>query len=172
MHPEVLDFFRRELPVEAQRGKAVLEIGSLDCGGSLREVITDMAEYTGLDMRSGPKVDTIARAESFQPGRTYDVVVSAGTLEHCEDWKGVLANMKRLTSPGGQIVLTTVSPGFPRHNYPSDYWRWTKLQMARAFADFHIKALEGSNWDVFIRAVKPLDWTEVPVELEASHVDS
>lgn len=162
MHGAVLDWFREQIPYDVVRGKSVLEVGSLDCGASLREVIIGASEYVGLDMRPGGFVDVVELAETFSPGRQYDYVVSAGTLEHCEDWIGVVKNMKRLAAPGGHILLTTVSPGFHRHNFPNDYWRWTKLQLTKAFSDFYLKAIEGNDqqFDVFLRVEKPLSWSE------------
>lgn len=175
MHPEVLGFFRRHFPPEAQRGKSVLEVGSLDtpeCGGSLRQVISEAREYVGLDMRPGPGVDVEGMAESYRPGYHFDVVVSAGTLEHCKNWRAVAQNIKYLAKPNGLILVTTVAPGFHRHNHPDDYWRWTKPQLALAFSDCYIKALEGEGYDVFLKAIRPPVWEPIDIQLcEATPLD-
>lgn len=174
MHDSVLAYFRRECPRESQLNKSCLEIGSLDCGGTLRTVLSHCREYVGLDMREGSGVDVVAMAETYRPARSYDLVVSAGTLEHCEHWQEVLWTMKYLLSPGGTLLLTTVSPGFHRHNFPSDYWRFTPSVLAEAFKDMpHTIEHNPENFDIFLRAEKPQVWTPFhPESVIAPEVDS
>jgi len=160
MHPSVLAFFRSVLLVEDQRGKSFLEVGALNVGGSIRDVVTEPGEYVGLDMREGPGVDVVCKAEEYKPERQFDYVVSAGTLEHCEDWRSVVTRMKELCKTGGHVILTTVSPGWPRHDYPNDYWRWSVAQGLTMFDDFDLVVLrsdpEGPGW--FLMARKPSEW--------------
>jgi len=33
-------------------------------------------------------------------------------------------------TPGGYLLLTTRSPGFPYHGFPGDYWRFTRDDMS------------------------------------------
>jgi len=143
MHGSVLQFFGRNLSEQEARDKRVLEVGSYDVNGSVRPLIEALgpASYLGCDMRAGPGVDTVADIASARLG-VFDLVCSAGSLEHMEDWRGCISSMKRHVAPGGLLLLTTVSPGFPLHDYPADYWRFTLADMANIFCDMRFLALE------------------------------
>ena len=78
---------------------------------------------------------------AFGPER-FDVAISTELLEHVKDWKRVLHNLKGVFKRGGLLVLTTRSPGFPRHNFPADYWRFTYDDMTVIFSDFTIERLQ------------------------------
>lgn len=107
----------------------VLEIGSFDVNGSIRPAFADTARfhsYIGLDMRDGPGVDIKAKGDSlpFEDGR-FDVIVTCEMLEHDDRFWTTLRECWRVLRPGGHIVITTRGILFPRHDYPSDYWRFT-----------------------------------------------
>jgi SAM-dependent methyltransferase len=143
MHESVLSFFSSNLLRSEVQGKDVLEVGSYNENGSIRSLIMGMApaKYVGSDMREGPGVDVVADISISQLG-WFDVVCCAGTLEHMQDWRGCITSMKRHVKPNGVLLLTTVSPGFPLHDYPSDYWRFTLADMANIFSDSRILTLE------------------------------
>jgi hypothetical protein len=63
-------------------------------------------------------------------------------MEHVENWQAAILAMKRLVKVGGYVLLTTRSPGFPLHEYPGDFWRFTKDDMQLIFSDFKIWRLE------------------------------
>lgn len=140
-------FGRDHLGREDVAGKDVLEVGSFDVDGSLREVVDPLGpkQYLGVDLRPGPGVDEICSAERlverFGP-ESFDVVLAADVLEHVADWKAAIGSMKRVLRPGGVALLTTVAPGFPYHGHPDDYWRFEPELLERAFADFDVEALE------------------------------
>src|SRR5258707_13747716 len=46
-------------------------------------------------------------------------------LEHAENWQAALTGMLAVLLPGGLLVLTTRSEGFPLHGYPDDHWRFS-----------------------------------------------
>ena len=46
-------------------------------------------------------------------------------LEHAEDWQAALRGMIGAVAPGGVLVLTCPSAGFPYHEHPGDYWRFS-----------------------------------------------
>ena len=106
----------------------VLEIGSLNVNGGLRDII----DVFGVDMREGPGVDLVCPVqnllEHFDHGH-FDACVSAGTLEHIEDWRGFVRTTWELVKEGGYLVLTIASLQKKRHAYPDDYWRLTKDQI-------------------------------------------
>jgi SAM-dependent methyltransferase len=112
------------------RGRTVLEVGSYDVNGTVRPLVEALhpASYLGVDQAPGPNVDQVVSAEhlveTFGADR-FDVVVATELLEHAEDWRACLRGMAEVLKPGGLLLLTTRSPGFPRHNFPSDHWRFT-----------------------------------------------
>lgn len=107
-------------------GGKVLEIGSLNVNGGIRDVI-DID--TGVDMRNGPGVDLVCPVQDlhkhFKSGH-FDACVSAGTIEHIEDWRGFMLVTWDLVREGGYLVLTIASLQKKRHAYPDDYWRMTE----------------------------------------------
>ena len=105
------------------KGKC-LDVGSFNVNGCVREFFPEY--YIGLDMRPGPNVDIVAQANAlpFLNG-IFDVVTCLEMLEHDRDMFGSIREMKRVLKPGGALVLTVPGIGFPKHDYPSDYWRIT-----------------------------------------------
>ncbi len=114
-------------------GDKVLEIGSLNVNGGLRDVIP---VTVGIDMRKGNGVDVVCSVsdlkDHFEDGH-FDSCVSAGTLEHVEDWKGFVNNTWDVVKEGGYLVLTMAALWKKRHNYPNDYWRFTEDQIKEIY---------------------------------------
>jgi SAM-dependent methyltransferase len=161
MHPSVMEWSSAVLDREWLEGASVLECGSLNVNGSVRDIVMERgaASYHGTDMRGGPGVDEVIDAANVTG--EYDVVISTEMLEHAHEWADAVYAMKRAVRPGGRILITTRGPGFPRHAYPDDYWRFTTDDFARAFADFEVIALlddtDRSSPGVFLLARRPLD---------------
>jgi SAM-dependent methyltransferase len=112
------------------REKHVLEIGSRDENGTIRDLFT--GTYIGIDMRAGPSVDRVMDAHEihFKTG-TFDVVICAEVLEHDAAFWLTLAEAGRVLVPGGHLLLTTRGNGFAEHAYPSDYWRFMPASASR-----------------------------------------
>jgi SAM-dependent methyltransferase len=171
MHESVMNFVRQALTVDEVAGKSVLEVGSYNVNGSVRSVIEPLrpAEYIGVDMRPGPDVDLVMSAAELTKffGVQFDVVVSAEMLEHAEDWRAAVRSMKGVLKPGGVLLLTTRSKGFPLHEYPSDFWRFEVLDMRKIFADMDLRELAPDPQvpGVFVKVQQPLS-------LESIHVMS
>ncbi len=152
---------------EEVRGKRVLEVGALDVNGSLRPVFAGWGpgEYVGIDMVAGHGVDRICSAEQMMAELgpdSFDVVIATEIIEHVDDWRRVIANIKGVCKPGGIILVTTPSKGFPYHAYPHDFWRYGTEDMRQIFADCTIEQLETSPraTGVFLKARKPRDFQE------------
>ena len=125
-----MHFLRSVLHEKTVRGKVVLEVGSKIHGEAPRSVVEPLgpSQYVGIDMEPGDGVDQVMRCENLiaNLGRNFaDVVICCGTLEHMKDWRFCLSNMILATKPDGLLLLTVPSPGFPRHEYPEDHWRFT-----------------------------------------------
>lgn len=167
MHQSVLDFGQRELSAVDISGKFVVEVGSLNVNGSLRQYVESLGpmDYYGVDMVSGPGVDRVCDFCDTGAGLTANLIICTEMLEHAPDWRKAVDKMKRTLDPGGVLILTTRSIGFARHHeHPGDFWRFSVQQMADMFSDFHIEAIQpdpggsGGGPGVFLRARKPEDW--------------
>lgn len=160
MHESVYEWVRR-IPQYVWEGASVLEVGSRNVNGSVRDLIEPHAsEYIGVDMIGGDGVDRICRGENLVERFglfSFDVVVSTETLEHCQQWQHVIENIKAVARE--TVVLTTRSPGFPYHEHPGDYWRFTHETMEFAFADFLTKHIEQDKQfpGVFIWATRGIE---------------
>lgn len=150
-------------------GKRVIEVGAFDVNGTTRPYLETLgpAEYVGVDIMGGPGVDVVCGAEHLVElfGREqFDVLITTEMLEHVRDWRTVVHNMKQVIKPGGIIVITTRSPGFPMHGYPYDFWRYTPADMRAIFADFgevDVQSDDPGEPGVFVRAVKPAAFDEI-----------
>lgn len=130
--------FCRMLPEGAVERKHVLEVGAYDVNGSCRPLIMQRlpASYVGTDMQSGPGVDIVCDGENLPTVMgvlSKDLVVCTEVLEHVENWFDFLKSVWSVIKPGGVLLLTTRSPGFPLHNHPADHWRFTLPQMLQVF---------------------------------------
>lgn len=132
MTPAVMGFFRDNLD---KLGGAVLEVGAYNVNGSLKEIVP---HRIGTDMRAGPEVDLVCRAENllehFAPG-SFDAVISTETLEHVKDWRGAVRGMWDVLKPDGWLIVTMASVNKGRHAYPDDYWRMLPEHVAKVFPD-------------------------------------
>lgn len=166
-HDSCSIFVRNAISQNDIKGKNVLEVGSCDINGSLREFIEGYAPngYVGVDIQEGPGVDQVCSADGlvdhFGPSK-FDMLVSTEMLEHVRDWRAVISNFKNVLDPNGVLVLTTRSKGFNFHGYPFDFWRYEVSDMERIFSDFIIESLESDTEipGVFIRARKPENFVE------------
>jgi SAM-dependent methyltransferase len=176
----------RNITREEIYGKRVLEVGSLDVNGSPRVVLErfNPSEYIGVDIAEGKGVDLICRAEDLVSKfgeNSFDFVVSTCALEHIEDWKASVSNIKRICKSNG-VILIIVPAKWPKHDYPYDFWRFSKDDMVRIFSDCKIVKLDSDHRVgrdasgnicalvlVYLKCMKPENFIEVDlsrVEME------
>lgn len=160
-------FGKAVLDREHVAGREVLDVGALDVNGSLRPFVESLgpSRYVGVDIGAGPSVDVVldaARLVEFFGADSFDVVISTEMVEHVRDWPTVFSNLKRVLRPGGLLLVTTRSIGFPYHGYPYDYWRYEPEDMVAIFADHEIVALERDTDapGVFVLVRKPSTFIE------------
>jgi SAM-dependent methyltransferase len=161
-------FVRSSLHESEVRGRSVLEVGSRNVSGlSVRPSIQALGptSYIGVDIEPGPEVDEICDAGQLRErfgDDSFDVVISTELLEHVRDWRHVVSNLKHVVRPGGKLVLTTRSYGFPHHGWPHDYWRYEIDDMKVIFRDFDIDALQPDlhKPGVFVKASKPVGFAD------------
>lgn len=162
-------FATRALTPEQVTGKRVVEAGACNYNGSARDALSGHgpASYLGTDAQEGPGVDLVCPAEKLPEvlgEDCADVLVSTEMLEHAEDWRGAVTGMVRVLAPGGVLLLTTRSAGFPLHGYPDDWWRFSVDHMGGIAAAGGLEVLRlepDPDWNspgVFLLAKKPEGW--------------
>jgi hypothetical protein len=94
-------------------GVKVLEIGSLDINGTVRDFFTP-TEYVGVDVAPGLGVDVVAQGEELTyPDNSFDVTVSVECFEHNPEWFATFQNMWRMSKDF--VIMTCASTGRPEH---------------------------------------------------------
>lgn len=137
MHDSVLKWVNKKVIEYDLENRKVLEVGSLNVNGSVREFFK--GEYTGIDMQSGLGVDKIMNAHEleFNDGE-FDVVISTEMLEHDDEFWKSLKEMARVLKSKGYLIITTRGNGFPEHGNPNDYYRFMPQSLDRLFQIFGI----------------------------------
>jgi ubiquinone/menaquinone biosynthesis C-methylase UbiE len=152
----VYAFLRRTVP--AMHGK-VLDVG---CGESpYAHLLTERASYTGVDVIEANQFGMTGRNEiiSFD-GRTlpfsndyFDHIICTEVIEHVEEPKTFVAELRRVLRNGGTLVATI--PFSARvHHEPYDYQRFTPWGLKRLFADFKEVNISARGSDLVSIAAK------------------
>jgi SAM-dependent methyltransferase len=93
----------------------MLEIGSLNLNGSIREYFTDCT-YVGVDVGEGNDVDLVCGGhEVDHPDETYDTIGSCNCFEHNPHWIETFANMYRMTKKTGLVFISVPTTGNAEH---------------------------------------------------------
>jgi glycosyltransferase involved in cell wall biosynthesis/SAM-dependent methyltransferase len=118
-------FFETYCPREAAAEFSIVEIGSQNVNGSLREVCPAGLKYTGLDFVEGNGVDLVISDPYKLPlqDASTDILVSSSCFEHSEFFWLVFLEAMRVLKPGGVFYLNVPSNGF-FHQWPVDCWRF------------------------------------------------
>src|SRR4051812_33449727 len=169
-----LEFVRASLAPAEVESRSVLEVGSLDVNGTVRPIVVALrpGRYVGVDLAPGPGVDEICDATELVRrfgSDVFDIVISTEMLEHVRDWRAVLSQLKRVLKPGGTLLLTTRSCGFPYHGFPEDFWRYETSDMSVLLRDFDIDKIETDSESpgVMFKGRKPLSFSETDLSSHA-----
>ena len=149
----------------------VIEIGSFNVNGEARLAFSTVPvqEYIGTDIRPGPGVDVclpfhkLIEAYGYE---SFDVVVCCEVAEHVQQWKTLISVMKMLVRENGLIIFTAPSKGFPKHDYPDDFWRFEVDDVVNIFSDmnFPTVVVEPEGPGVFCYCTKPDNFEEVDLK--------
>jgi SAM-dependent methyltransferase len=103
----------------------VVDIGSQNVNGSLREVCPPAYLYVGVDFVAGEGVDTILEDPYKLPfaADSTDIVLSSSCFEHSEMFWILFLEILRILKPGGLFYLNVPSNG-DFHRWPVDCWRF------------------------------------------------
>jgi ubiquinone/menaquinone biosynthesis C-methylase UbiE len=107
------------------RGRDVLELG---CGAGFytRLLLSSGVRHVWAVDLSQPMLDQLPKghvtpllgdAESFDPGRAFDRLLSAGMLEFVADPAAALRNAARFAAPGARFALLLPTDGLPGKAY-------------------------------------------------------
>jgi SAM-dependent methyltransferase len=122
VHDSVRAFVAGIVGIMGLRDASVLEVGSLDVNGSVRDLFS--GPYIGIDASPGAGVDMVMDAHRLEVAPGFDVVLCLEMVEHDSAFWLTLGEVGRVLRPGGTLILTTRGSGFPEHRYPLDYWRF------------------------------------------------
>lgn len=137
MIKEIIDVVRRV--VDNRQLGDVLELGSMNVNGTIRDALVNFTTYTGIDISPGPCVDLIIDKVEDLPQQLFDTVVCCETLEHVVNpWK-TLEYLKTRLKKGGLLIVSTPTYGFPEHRFPIDCYRFGEdAYKLFIFEDFEI----------------------------------
>jgi SAM-dependent methyltransferase len=115
----------------AAAGKRVLDIG---CGVKpYYPFFAGAVSYVGVDVQENPYADITGSAEALPvEDASFDVVLCTQVLEHVDDPARVVAELRRVTAPGGRVLASTHGVML-YHPNPQDLWRWTHTGLDRLF---------------------------------------
>jgi SAM-dependent methyltransferase len=105
--------------------QVVVDLGSQDVNGSLRDHCPSGARYVGLDIEPGRGVDMMVEPGATLPfaNASVDVVVSTSAFEHDVFFWETFLEMARVIRPGGLVYIDAPS-NHEFHRYPLDCWRF------------------------------------------------
>lgn len=162
-----IDFINQYLGKKDVIGNLVLEVGSYNVNGSVREFINslDPKNYVGVDIEEGPNVDAICDATALTDQfrcESFDLVIATEVIEHIRHWQKAISNFKQVLKPGGILIISTRSIGFPYHGHPDDFWRFQIPDIYAIFSDFDIEVVKADPEcpGVFLKARKPEKFQE------------
>lgn len=188
-HPQQLAFL--EIVIETigdrKKNQRVLEIGSYDVNGTVRDIVGTCEYYLGVDLIDGPGVDLVAFGHELDfESESFDLTISAECFEHDFFWTKTFLNMVRLTKSNGIVAFTCASLGRPEHGTlrsdPSlspgtqslnlDYYRnltekdfRESINLSAFFSDF-LFYYNPISWDLYFMGVKKPLSTELVLEID------
>jgi SAM-dependent methyltransferase len=115
-------FYERYAPPSSP---VVVEVGSYNVNGALRDFRRSDMLYIGLDLEVGPGVDVKIGDTPHLPlcDACADLVVASSVFEHDRFFWMTFLEMVRLLKPNGFLYINAPSNGI-FHRYPYDCWRF------------------------------------------------
>lgn len=127
MHPSALLNAKSFFEVYAKTANAgiVLDIGSQNVNGSIKDVCPGHFKYVGVDFVKGAGVDIILDDPYKLPfsDNYADFIVCSSCFEHSEMFWVLFLEIMRVLKPNGLLYLNVPSNGL-FHRYPVDCWRF------------------------------------------------
>ena len=166
-----INFVKQNITKPEIFNRDIIEIGSYNVNGTVKPLIISLnpRKYVGVDIQTGPNVDILCDAEQLLSRfkrESFDGLISTELMEHVKNWQLVISNFKNIIKPGGFIIITTRSKGFPLHNYPEDYWRYEEEDIRIIFSDFNTQTIQRDSTSpgISIKTIKPINFKEINLE--------
>lgn len=105
--------------------ESILEIGSFDVNGSLRDFQPAKSNWMGVDLEPGKGVDVVIERTARLPfeDKSFDLVIATSIFEHDPMFWLTFNEMLRVTKEGGFIFVNAPSNGIV-HRHPLDVYRF------------------------------------------------
>ena len=167
MHEAVRQYVRASLP--STYGE-VIDVGSLDINGGVRDLLDPSAKYIGVDAQEGAGVDVVADFTTYTHSTPVDLILCLEVLEHTPKWREIVAAAARNLRPGGTLILTCATTGRYPHSAKSEapmepgeyYANVTRDDLADELGrHFGFNAPEVAGTDLRATAYIPYPWTVV-----------
>lgn len=126
MHDSALRIGRKFLDLYfLEHMTSVLEIGSANVNGGLRDTKPDRATWIGVDLEPGPGVDVVVSPGQRLPfeDNYFDLVIASSVFEHDLKFWETISEMARVVKDDGLIYINAPSNG-AFHRYPFDAFRF------------------------------------------------
>jgi len=149
-------------------GTRVLEVGSLNINGSVRQFFDDSTEYGGCDLGEGPGVDLVCLAHELPFADGYfDVAISCECFEHDRHWQKTFQKMIDLVRDGGLVLFSCATTGRHEHGttrtspadapFTNDYYRnlesWHFMPMVKKMVQFEFSENQSPR-DLYFWGIK------------------
>lgn len=124
MHDTTYEIGGLFLRLCGRAGQTILDLGSYNVNGTLKDFQPRDSLYAGADLMSGPGVDIVVSPSMTLPfaAESFDIVLSTSAFEHDPAFWETFLEMARVLKANGFIYLNVPSNGW-YHCYPLDCWR-------------------------------------------------
>jgi len=158
VYPRIIDpdfihrkYLLKQITLISNKVQSNINILDVGCGWMPYKYLfkNKCKNYIGIDIKEFPNVEIKLIKDNKFPIESgfIDICLSWQVLEHVEDVREFLNEIKRCLKKNGTLYLTT--HGFFRIHSTEDYWRWTdqglvKLLKRNGFADIKVSAIDNS----------------------------
>lgn len=195
-HPQQQTFIKKIsilFEKEILSSNRILEIGSQNINGSVREFFKHASEYVGVDIGCGKDVDLVIPGELLElPNSWADICISTECFEHAKNWVDIFKNMIRITKPSGLVILTFAGYLRPAHGtidsdlesspFTTNYYSnlgpdslIEQIKLGYLFSE-HGFMVNSENWDTYFFGVRsnamlsePSNWNAIEQRLCRAH---
>jgi SAM-dependent methyltransferase len=107
----------------ANQLRTIVDLGSQDVNGTLRDHCPPGAHYIGLDMAPAKGVDVVVGTNLPIADNTIDAILTSSAFEHDVCFWETFLELTRILRPGGLLYVNAPSND-AFHRYPLDCWRF------------------------------------------------
>lgn len=94
---------------------SVLELGSYNVNGTIRDIFSNTNLYIGLDVTKGPCVDIVYNGKDILINQNFDLCISCECFEHNPYYLENFLKISELAGKDGVVVFTCATIGRPEH---------------------------------------------------------